>query len=398
MNTEKKSPAYQVYPADWISSRRVRAMKDHQRGWYNDLLMEAWLSDPQCTLPDDDAYLQNLVHAHPNTSSRMPDHEIISLTDQIVSSHTQEVETVFGQLVAEIGDEKGVSRLLPLLSAMLVNGLTNSVGFCCRQRNLSVGKLAEIAFAEDWALVRSCFKKTTIDGQKLIYNQRQMDELNKQAAYRERKAIAGRVGAAVTNSSRQRQLSDSAGSLSENKSDKGSAGSQHGDVKAGDRDSSDASFMFMSPSKDKKASLRSGKKKMGERITAGFRLDRDMLEWALQFFDTYGLKDSDVCRIFDAFKDHWLQSTKPDAWKLDWTAAWRTWCRKHKEFNLDDSKRTVRGAAAGKALLEDFAAEDAANGNSRHATSDEPSLLDNIDADVADEDDLSEFKTNDSED
>lgn len=48
-----KSPAFQFYPNDWLSSRAVRLMDDQQRGWYWQLLVESWVSDPQCSLPDD---------------------------------------------------------------------------------------------------------------------------------------------------------------------------------------------------------------------------------------------------------------------------------------------------------------------------------------------------------
>lgn len=48
-----KSPAFQFYPNDWLSSRRVRIMTAEQRGWYIQLLCEAWESEVQGTLPYD---------------------------------------------------------------------------------------------------------------------------------------------------------------------------------------------------------------------------------------------------------------------------------------------------------------------------------------------------------
>ncbi len=56
-----KSPAYQMYARDWLASRSVRFMEDYQRGWYIQLLNEAWDSDPQCMLPDDDEILQRMA-------------------------------------------------------------------------------------------------------------------------------------------------------------------------------------------------------------------------------------------------------------------------------------------------------------------------------------------------
>ena len=61
-----KPPAYQMYAKDWISSRRVRLMKDYQRGWYIQLLNEAWNSEPQCMLPDNDDDLQVLAGVSPS--------------------------------------------------------------------------------------------------------------------------------------------------------------------------------------------------------------------------------------------------------------------------------------------------------------------------------------------
>lgn len=56
-----KAPAYQMYASDWLGSRSVRFMDDYQRGWYIQLLNEAWDSDPQCMLPDNDELLQKLA-------------------------------------------------------------------------------------------------------------------------------------------------------------------------------------------------------------------------------------------------------------------------------------------------------------------------------------------------
>jgi len=67
-----KAPAYQMYASDWLGSRSVRFMDDYQRGWYIQLLNEAWDSDPQCMLPDNDELLQKLagISAH---SRAIPD-------------------------------------------------------------------------------------------------------------------------------------------------------------------------------------------------------------------------------------------------------------------------------------------------------------------------------------
>jgi uncharacterized protein YdaU (DUF1376 family) len=58
-----KSPAFQFYPKDWLASRSVRLMTDQQRGWYIQLLCEAWESEVQGTLPNDPKILWKLAGA-----------------------------------------------------------------------------------------------------------------------------------------------------------------------------------------------------------------------------------------------------------------------------------------------------------------------------------------------
>lgn len=68
-----KSPAFQFYPSDWLSSRAVRLMDAEQRGWYIQLLAESWQSRPQASLPNDTELLLRLADANdssPNFDAR----------------------------------------------------------------------------------------------------------------------------------------------------------------------------------------------------------------------------------------------------------------------------------------------------------------------------------------
>lgn len=56
----EKSPAFQFYPRDWLSSWRVQSMTPEQRGGYIQLLCHAWLQNPQGTLPDDPKILAQM--------------------------------------------------------------------------------------------------------------------------------------------------------------------------------------------------------------------------------------------------------------------------------------------------------------------------------------------------
>jgi uncharacterized protein YdaU (DUF1376 family) len=52
----KRSPAFQFYPGEWLSSTKVAMMNLAEQGAYLRLLCHEW-ADPHCTLPDDDEQL-----------------------------------------------------------------------------------------------------------------------------------------------------------------------------------------------------------------------------------------------------------------------------------------------------------------------------------------------------
>ena len=67
-----KAPAYQMYASDWLKSRNVRFFTDYQRGWYIQLLNEAWAGEPQCMLPNNIDKLQMLAGVS-NETRNLPD-------------------------------------------------------------------------------------------------------------------------------------------------------------------------------------------------------------------------------------------------------------------------------------------------------------------------------------
>src|ERR1700730_13618180 len=48
-----KTPAFQFYPAEWLSSAKVTLMTPAEEGAYIRLLCHCW-GDPDCSIPDDD--------------------------------------------------------------------------------------------------------------------------------------------------------------------------------------------------------------------------------------------------------------------------------------------------------------------------------------------------------
>lgn len=105
-----KSPAFQFYPKDWLSSRRVRMMTDQQRGWYIQLLCEAWESEIQATLPDDPKQLWILAGASDeqvfNTCSS-PVLNMFERRDGMLINHRLAEEVAKQQHMSELRSKAG---------------------------------------------------------------------------------------------------------------------------------------------------------------------------------------------------------------------------------------------------------------------------------------------------
>lgn len=66
----ERLPAFLLDTAQWLSSMTTRSMTDAQRGWFIQLLVEAWQNgEPQGTLPDDDKKLRKMADFQPVLSS-----------------------------------------------------------------------------------------------------------------------------------------------------------------------------------------------------------------------------------------------------------------------------------------------------------------------------------------
>lgn len=87
------------------------------------------------------------------------------------------------------------------------------------------------------------------------------------------------------------------------------------------------------PPKDEKPT-KANPKKGSSRIEADWIADDDLRAYARVNLATAALPhdEADLNRLEDAFRDHWLASSKPEAFKLDWRAAFRTWVRNEIKF------------------------------------------------------------------
>lgn len=83
------------------------------------------------------------------------------------------------------------------------------------------------------------------------------------------------------------------------------------------------------------------KKKIDKRKNAS-RLPDDWQPSAQDIAYAQGQRVNPV-ELAEAFRDYWHASATPTARKLDWAAAWRTWCRY--EGKLDNGRRPPRGPA-----------------------------------------------------
>lgn len=87
--------------------------------------------------------------------------------------------------------------------------------------------------------------------------------------------------------------------------------------------------------------------KRGTRIPEDFELSAAGAEFATKL----GLN---LQNTLAKFRDHWTAATGQSAIKLDWDAAWRTWCRKEIEFARNKpSTPATRGAYAAPAADDD---------------------------------------------
>lgn len=77
------------------------------------------------------------------------------------------------------------------------------------------------------------------------------------------------------------------------------------------------------------------KSKKGTRIPEGWEFGEPERLAA----EKLGLDAARAGAEFGSFTDHWLQSSKPDAFKKDWLAAWRTWCRNAIRFAAERQSR-----------------------------------------------------------
>jgi uncharacterized protein YdaU (DUF1376 family) len=83
--------------------------------------------------------------------------------------------------------------------------------------------------------------------------------------------------------------------------------------------------------KDTRVSLLERKREKGSRLPTDWQPSDELIQWAYG----QGLSLFKVDHEAEKFRDHWRASSSPHAVKRDWSAAFRTWCRKSLEKGMN---------------------------------------------------------------
>lgn len=154
----KQAPSFPKYAKDWLTGQATRLMTNEQRGAFDWLLCHAWLSDPPCSLPDDDAALAKLSEmgkrwktegrAVRDQFEAYPDHPSLIRNPKQFEIYTDMIELRERRSVT---GSKGGSKTKAnrLANDVPPNGLGDGEGDLSAFHDFHV----DSAFAEFWALI-----------------------------------------------------------------------------------------------------------------------------------------------------------------------------------------------------------------------------------------------------
>jgi hypothetical protein len=341
MTSTHKPPVFPLYIKDWESSDRVPDMDGEQETWYLRLLKKSWHSDPPASLPNDDALLRRLAKAVvklPVNTYEFIDKEMSETAEAMLSI----LETC-GIKADELQQLKFEKHTKKFVNERLISNLVAS------HADL------QAAFERRWKFVVESFD---VRGDR-IYSKRLEEVISDSKWRKERQSDGGRDAA---NRRWDKYRAENKGdnkldtsNLSENitnlensdKSDVGDLEKDNGSVV-----SPDASSLSLSVSKKdlKENSLRSKRKveREGLRLAdSGFILSKELMDYALEkisrpvWFDDPKKTHADLITDFvlPDFITYWDEDKTNKAWKKDWPAAWRTWCRKAKVYGSYERNR-----------------------------------------------------------
>lgn len=373
--TDDKSPAFMVYVKEWADSNHVLMMDDGQIGWYWRLLLKAWRNTPQCTLPDDEKFLQGIAKAQPDI--RILSHE---------ECHSAAEEYI--RVTLKFMEERGIETT-DMQKLLIERDLRSHVIATLMASTSEHNGIAIASFKNRWSWVMECFVKR--DGR--LVNERLLRELNAQVERRVKFSKAGKAGAEQTWDKRKRKQTNTVNSdaISDANSDAIQMPSEENDNAYGDDGKMPMAFDGFPSSKFREKELKESTK-VDEKSLKGSRCREDFYPNA---------KSIEHCTTFcpdiiwqdqvRRFIGYWAgEATGRAALKANWQ---RTFCNRMDELQdryherHQNETRELRGFEAAAELLRQDAAEELARSNG--AGTDDPNTL--FDTALTAADDLNDF-------
>lgn len=342
-STDDKSPAFMVYVKEWADSNHVLMMDDGQLGWYWRLLLKAWRNTPQCTLPDDEKFLQGIAKAQP---------DIIVLSHEEANTKAEE----FTHMTLKFMEERGIETT-DIQKLLIERDLRNAIMASLSASTSEHNGIAMASFKIRWSWVMECFVKR--DGR--LVNERLLRELNAQAERRIKFSTAGKAGAEQTWNGRKRKqkkivnsdaISDAIQMPSEENGNANGDGIGDGGKMPMALDGVPSS-RFLVPELEKESANADEKSSRGSRCKEDFYPNAKSIEHCITFCPDIVWQDQ-VRR----FVGYWVgEATGRAAFKSDWQRTFRNRMDDLQERYRERNNHEPRGADA-VAIL---AAEDAIN-------------------------------------
>lgn len=329
MAEEPKAPALFFYVKDYSSDIDVRNFSAEQRGWYTQLLWDAWDNNPQGFLYNDDAKLQSSAKA------KIPQCPTPLLSVTCASE-------LFAQALVESGKYEDLPSALG--STEVQRGF-NAYFKEMEKRREEAQLVLDAQFNKEWKEVKAKFKKHG----DFIYHKRLLEEKVKQIDNRAKKQKAAMEGVNAKRAKRGLPPLEVEPGLDVGVTEveRMLAGVPTEVVAEGNQRLTLSIPIAISEENTKEKYKRKVEHEGKRLADAGFILSKELMDYALEkisrpvWFDDPQKTHADLITDFvlPDFITYWNEDKTNKAWKKDWPAAWRTWCRKAKVFGSYERNR-----------------------------------------------------------
>lgn len=338
MAEEPKAPALFFYVKDYSSDTDVRNFTAEQRGWYTQLLWDAWDNNPQGFLYNNDDKLQASAKA------RIPQvpAPLLSITH---------VSELFAQALVEAGKYEDLQSAL---GSTEVQRSFNAYFKKMEERRDEAQLVLNVEFAKQWKEVKAKFRKHG----DFIYHKRLLEEKVKQIDNRASRRKAAMEGVNAKRAKRglpplEVEPGLDVGITEVERMLAGVPTEVAPDV----NQRLTSSIAIAIPEKEQKESTNVDEKKRGSRMTLTWE-PKDEDEWKT-VFDLC----KTVCTLVDpreelpAFRDHWIGVPGKAGLKVDWLGTFRNRLRSQQKYYAERAQRNGKSSLTPS---EELSAEDAA--------------------------------------